>query len=148
MSLHCQPTENEVPLVLGDIALLGRVLDILLDNAVRYAGADGRVAVGLDPDPDRVRVWVQNSGPGIPATERERVFERFYRGDKSRSTQTGTAGLGLAIARGILAMHGRSIDFQSDSREGTTFFFDLPVAPAEALSPAHRPLGPPRSSAG
>lgn len=148
VTLHFQPAADEVPLVLGDIALLGRVLDILLENAVRYAGADGRVSVGLDPDPDRVRVWVQNSGPGIPASERERVFERFYRGDKSRSTQTGAAGLGLAIARGILALHGRSIDFQSDPRQGTTFFFDLPVVPSEALSPAHRPLGPPRSSVG
>ena len=148
VALLFQPAADEVPLVLGDIALLGRVLDILLENAVRYAGADGRVTAGLDVDPQRVRVWVRNSGPGIPATERGRVFERFYRGDTSRSTQTGAAGLGLAIARGILALHGRSIDFESDPCEGTTFSFDLPVEPSEALSPVHGRVGPSRSSVG
>ena len=147
--LHFQPAGGEVALVLGDIALLGRVVDILLENAVRYAGADGHVTAGLEPAPERVRVWVQNSGPAIPATERGRVFERFYRGDRSRSTQTGAGGVGLAIARGILALHGRSIDFQSDPRQGTTFFFDLPVAPSEAFWPGYRPLGrPPLSSVG
>lgn len=140
VTLRFQPAGHEVPLVLGDITLLGRVLNTLLENAVRYAGANGQVTVGLDPAPQRVRVWVQNSGPGIPAAERERVFERFYRGDKSRSTQTGAAGLGLAIARGILALHGRSIDYTSSPGEGTRFYFGLPVAPTDATPVTERSL--------
>jgi two-component system OmpR family sensor kinase len=116
-----------VPLVTGDIALIERVIDNLIDNALRYAGSGGRVAVRLQAQPQTVRLEVHDTGPGIPEGDRTRVFDRFYRGDKSRFSQSGHAGLGLAIARGILELHGSSIDFASGPGEGTTFFFELPM---------------------
>ena len=116
-----------VPLVSGDIALIERVIDNLIDNALRYAGSGGRVSVRLRAQPQTVRVEVHDTGPGIPEGDRARVFDRFYRGDKSRLSQSGHAGLGLAIARGILELHGSSIDFTSGPGEGTTFFFELPM---------------------
>jgi signal transduction histidine kinase len=116
-----------VPLVTGDIALIERVIDNLIDNALRYAGSGGRVSVRLQAQPQTVRVEVHDTGPGIPEGDRARVFDRFYRGDRSRLSQSGHAGLGLAIARGILELHGSSIDFTSGPGEGTTFFFELPM---------------------
>lgn len=125
VTLAVERPPGEVPLVLGDIALIERVLGILLENAIRHAGAEGRVSVSLNAGAQRVRVSVHDTGSGIPAGERDRIFDRFYRGDSSRSTRTGHAGLGLAIARAILALHGQPIDLVSQPGEGTTFFFDL-----------------------
>lgn len=119
---------EQVPLVIADIALVEQVFSNLIENAVRYAPAASTVTVRLIPQRHAVRAEIHDPGQGIPAGERERVFERFYRGDKSRSSESGHAGLGLAIVRGILELHGRSVDFVSTPTEGTTFFFDLPIA--------------------
>lgn len=119
---------DSVPLVFGDIRLIERVLDNLLENALRYAASGGEVIVRVRPQDATVRIEVHDSGPGIPSSERHRVFDRFYRGDKSRSTESGQSGLGLAIARGILELHGRTIDFVSQPNQGTTFFFELAIA--------------------
>jgi signal transduction histidine kinase len=116
-----------VPLVTGDIGLIERVVDNLIENGLRYASSGGRVTVRLQVQSHSVRVEVHDTGPGIPKGERARVFDRFYRGDKSRSSESGNAGLGLSIARSILELHDCSIDFVSDPHEGTTFFFELPM---------------------
>lgn len=129
VALSIERVDN-VPLVRADIALIERVIDNLIENAVRYAATDGRVTVRLTPASQAVRVEVHDTGPGIPDSERERVFDRFYRGDKSRSSESGHSGLGLSIARSILELHGCSIDFVSGPEEGTTFFFELPAAGA------------------
>lgn len=116
-----------VPLVHADLALIGRVIDNLIDNALRHAGSGGQVTVRLVPTAHSVRLEIHDTGPGIPESERKRVFEHFYRGDKSRSSESGHSGLGLSIARGILELHGAVIDFVSDPNAGTTFFFELPT---------------------
>ncbi len=118
---------DALPLVVGDIRLIEQVLNNLLDNALRHVASGGQVVVRLQLHAAAVRVEVQDTGPGIPANERHRVFERFYRGDKSRSTDSGYLGLGLAIARGILELHGHSIDFVSPPNQGATFFFELSI---------------------
>jgi signal transduction histidine kinase len=122
-----------VPLVTGDIALIERVLDNLMDNAVRYAGTGGQVTLRLTVGVDAVRVDMHNTGAEIATSERAQVFDRFFRGDKSRPAGSGHAGLGLAIVRGILDLHGSSIDFVSPPGGGTTFFFDLPMAACAAI---------------
>jgi signal transduction histidine kinase len=119
---------TSLPLVSADIPLIERVIDNLIENAVRYAAQGGEVTVRLKPESHTVRVEVHDTGPGIPDSERERIFDRFYRGDKSRSSGSGHTGLGLAIVRSILELHGRAIDFVSGSEGGTTFFFELPTA--------------------
>ena len=119
---------SALPLVMGDIRLIEQVLDNLLENALRYAASGGEVVVRLQARAATVRVDVQDSGSGISDSERHRVFERFYRGDKSRPTDSGYLGLGLAIVRGILELHGRSIEFVSPPNQGTTFSFELSIA--------------------
>lgn len=129
VTLRVEPPQS-TPLVLGDIALIERVVDNLIDNALRYAGSGGAVTVRVTLRPQAVRIEVHDTGPGIPESERARVFDRFYRGDRSRSSESGHAGLGLSIARSILDLHGQSIDFVSAPGQGTTFFFELPLVRA------------------
>lgn len=150
VALSVEQPKESIPLVVGDIALIERVIDNLVENALRHAAAGGRVTVRLTPESDLVRVTVHDTGPGIPEGERERVFDRFYRGDKSRSSESGHAGLGLSIARGILELHGRTIDFVSRAGEGTTFFFGLPIAvsPQSSRSLLEEPLSHRESAAG
>jgi signal transduction histidine kinase len=131
VTLQVEPPQG-TPLVLGDIALIERVVDNLLDNALRYAGPGGGVTVRMSSRHQAMRVEVHDTGPGIPESERIHVFDRFYRGDKSRSSESGHAGLGLSIARSILELHGQSIDLVSAAGQGTTFFFELPVVAAHA----------------
>jgi signal transduction histidine kinase len=119
---------GSLPLASADIPLIERVIDNLIENAVRYAAQGGEVTVRLKPALQTVRVEVHDTGPGIPDSDRERVFDRFYRGDKSRSSGSGHTGLGLAIVRSILELHGTTIDFVCGSGGGTTFFFELPAA--------------------
>jgi signal transduction histidine kinase len=111
----------------GDIALLERVLDNLIDNALRHTPAGGRVTVAAQPQGDRVRVAVRDTGAGLTAREAERVFDRFYRGDPGRSSSAGQSGLGLAIVKSILELHGTTIAVDSRPGDGACFFFDLPV---------------------
>lgn len=106
-----------------------RIVQVLLsftDNALKHAPAGSTVHMSAERRGDSVRVSVTDEGPGIPADEIERVFERFYRADSARGG-AGT-GLGLAIAREIVEAHGSTIGVSSEAGTGTTFWFDLPVA--------------------
>jgi two-component system OmpR family sensor kinase len=117
--------------VYADIALLERVFDNLIDNALRHTPQGGRVTVSAAPNGERVRLAVADSGSGMTPQEAARVFDRFYRGDHGRSTTSGQAGLGLAIVRGILELlHGSSISIDTRPGQGATFSFDLPTGPS------------------
>jgi signal transduction histidine kinase len=114
--------------VLMDAQQIGRVLSNLLGNALRHTPAGGTVRIRAAKAADGVRVEISDSGEGIDAEDLPHVFERFYRGEKSRSRATGGAGLGLAIAKGIVEAHGGQIGVDSAPGEGTRFFFTLPQA--------------------
>jgi len=110
----------------GDRVRLGQVLANLLDNAVKYTERGSvRVAVGVANG----RAWceVRDTGPGIPARDLPRVFERFYRVDKARSREKGGTGLGLSIVKHALAQHGGEVSVVSRVGVGTTFRFEVPV---------------------
>jgi signal transduction histidine kinase len=111
-----------------DAQQIGRVLSNLLGNAVRHTPAGGTVKVQAEAMQDGVRVEISDTGEGISAEDLPHVFERFYRGEKSRSRATGGAGLGLAIAKGIVEAHGGRIGAESTPGEGTRFYFTLPEA--------------------
>lgn len=111
--------------VRGDIALLERVFDNLIENALRHTPAGGHVTVSAALVGTRARLAVSDSGAGMTAEEAARAFDRFYRGDPGRSTQSGQAGLGLAIVKSILDMHGTTIAVDSRPGHGTSFRFDL-----------------------
>jgi signal transduction histidine kinase len=123
--LLMDPAEN-LPLVHADIALIERVLENLLDNAIGHTPPAGTVRVSLRRDGDRVAVTVADTGCGIPAADLPRVFDRFYQADNRHRGGTH-AGLGLAIVKRILELHGGAIRVASVLGEGTTFVFSLPL---------------------
>jgi signal transduction histidine kinase len=102
-------------------------LSNLIDNAIHYTPEGGNVRVQLGNEQEEVCVEVVDTGPGIPEDDLPHIFERFYRVDKSRDRDKGGAGLGLAIAKTILKLHGRSLEVESTVEQGTTFRFWLPV---------------------
>jgi signal transduction histidine kinase len=109
-----------------DAARIGRVLNNLVGNALRHTLAQGSVQVCARREEQRVEVCVSDTGEGIRPQDLPHVFEQFYRGEKSRSRATGGAGLGLAIARGIVQAHGGEIRVESEAGKGTRFIFSLP----------------------
>jgi signal transduction histidine kinase len=118
----------DLPPVVVDGQRIGRVLLNLLGNALRYTSAGGSVTVEAQGAEDAVRISVRDTGVGIAVDDVPHIFERFYRGEKSRSRQHGGAGLGLAIARGLVLAHGGRIWAESAAGVGTTVSFTLPVA--------------------
>ena len=117
-------------LVCGDYDRLKQVLVNLIGNAIRYTPAGGEIVVGLGKEELRARLTVSDTGPGIPAEDLPHIFERFYRGEKSRTRQSDGKGygLGLSIAYWIMRNHGGSIEVNSVQDEGTTFCVWLPLA--------------------
>ena len=111
----------------GDEGQLRRLVMILLDNAVKYAGDHGKISLSLSRVQDRLRLAVVNSGPPIPPEHLSHLFERFYRADSSRSREQGGYGLGLAIAKTIVVTHGGRISVTSSAPQGTCFTALLPV---------------------
>ncbi|MGD2136675.1 MAG: ATP-binding protein [Gammaproteobacteria bacterium] len=117
--------DANLPFVIGDIALIERVMDNLIENALRHTPAGGAVTVAVQPVGETLAVQIIDTGPGIAAEDLPNIFERFYQSDRMRPQ--GGAGLGLAIARRIVELHGRDIRTASTLGRGTTFAFDLPV---------------------
>jgi heavy metal sensor kinase len=114
--------------VQGDAAALRRVLLNLVDNAVKYTPAGGRVVISLERTPEGAALVVEDTGIGIEAADAQRVFEPFVRLDAGRSRDAGGSGLGLAIARSIVVAHGGTLDIESRPGAGSRFAIRLPVA--------------------
>ena len=111
----------------GDRSMLRRALSNLLDNALRYTPAGGEIKVCMVPTADRLRITVENSGPGIPAALLPRLFDRFYRADPARREGSSEhAGLGLAITQSIIRAHGGQITCESQAGM-TRFVIELPT---------------------
>jgi two-component system phosphate regulon sensor histidine kinase PhoR len=121
---HSVPEEV---LVLADAKALDQVLVNLLDNAVKYTPEGGSVLVRGTRQGDRIRIEVEDDGPGIEPKHRERIFERFYRVDKGRSRQLGGTGLGLAIVKHLVeSMDGR-VGVLPAEPHGSIFYVELPA---------------------
>ena len=97
----------------------------LIDNAVKYTPAGGRIDVSVNRDGPRAFFSVQDTGPGIPSDELPRIWDRLFRGDRSR-TERGL-GLGLSFVKAIVAAHGGSVEVQSEVGRGSTFSVVLPA---------------------
>lgn len=110
-----------------DAQRMGRVLANLVGNAIRYTSPGGQIHICAERGAEGVTVAVRDSGDGIKPEDLPHVFERFYRGEKSRNRATGGSGLGLAIAKGVIQAHGGQIGVTSEAGEGTRFFFTLPT---------------------
>jgi signal transduction histidine kinase len=116
--------------VLMDAARVQRVLFNLVQNAIRHTPQDGTILLGAQDESGEVRVDVVDSGEGIAPEDLPRIFDRFYRGEKSRVRGQGGAGLGLAIAKGLVEAQGGRIWAQSAPGQGARISFVLPKAPA------------------
>ena len=117
---------QESAMIEGDAFLLREMLNNLLDNAIRYTQSGGQVTVQVVPDAAKITLSVEDNGPGIPESERERVFERFYR---VLGTGVEGCGLGLAIVREIAQRHGGEVTLgQSAGGSGTLVRITFPHA--------------------
>jgi two-component system phosphate regulon sensor histidine kinase PhoR len=106
--------------------LLEQAVVNLIDNAVKYGPPDSVVRLGVEEDPTEIRIQVRDNGPGIPTEHQSRLFERFYRIDKSRSKDVGGTGLGLAIVNHIAQVHGGRVGLESSVGRGSVFTLYLP----------------------
>jgi two-component system, OmpR family, sensor histidine kinase ResE len=123
--------DSDLPPVMMDAARIQRVLYNLVQNAIRHTPPDGTIVLEAQEDAGAVRVDVVDSGEGVPASDLPRIFERFYRGEKSRARGQGGAGLGLAIAKGLIEAHGGRIWAQNLPGRGARFSFVLPKGMAD-----------------
>ena len=112
--------EGKPVMVRGNRNMLKELVENLAQNAITYNNPGGRVTVSVSEDEGRGKLIVKDNGIGIPLAEQQRVFERFYRVDKSRSKATGGTGLGLAIVKHIVELHGARIELDSAPGVGTT----------------------------
>jgi two-component system OmpR family sensor kinase len=117
---------HEPAFVSADIGLIQRVLENLIENAIKYTPAGGHIDISLLSGGNSIATSISDDGQGIPAEDLPHIFDRFYRVDKHRNTD-GT-GLGLAIVNRIIQLHNSKIDVQSKPNTGTTFSFQLPSA--------------------
>ena len=113
---------------LGDAAALSQVVRILLDNAIKHTGPGTQVRVSVAAVGRTAELRVADDGPGIPAADRARVFERFARLDSARARATGSSGLGLAIARAIVDRLGGTLELEEPEQPGASFVIRLPRA--------------------
>jgi two-component system phosphate regulon sensor histidine kinase PhoR len=118
----------DLPPARGDARRLQEVVENLLDNAVQYTPAGGRITVRAQAADGTVVITVADTGIGIPRADQERIFERFYRVDAARSRKVGGTGLGLAIARHIVEAHGGHIWVESEVGQGSEFHLSIPAA--------------------
>jgi two-component system, OmpR family, phosphate regulon sensor histidine kinase PhoR len=126
VQIHVDLQENAPP-VPGDGAQLGEVLQNLIDNAVQYTPSGGQIEVKARSNRHDVVFSVSDTGIGIPESDLERIFERFYRVDDARSREAGGTGLGLSIARHIVDAHGGRIWVESAVGQGSRFHFSVPT---------------------
>jgi signal transduction histidine kinase len=122
--------------VTGDRDALKRAVANLLENAIRYTPAKGRVRLVCGRERTWAWIAVIDNGPGIAAEHQERVFDRFWRADKARSRAEGGTGLGLSIVRQIARAHGGEVQLRSKLGEGATFVLWLPLCPSRELPEA------------
>jgi signal transduction histidine kinase len=126
VSLQVVPPDKPVS-VYADISLIQRVLENLVGNALRYTPKGGTVSISVQPSSAVVGVSVVDTGTGISAEALPHVFDRFFRENRQADEDNSSMGLGLAIAKRILELHGSEIRVTSEEQRGTRFDFDLPL---------------------
>jgi signal transduction histidine kinase len=120
---------EDLPLIKGELNKLQRVIYNLVQNAIRHTPSGGSISLATQVAPEGVQVEVADTGEGISSEDLPHIFDQFFRGEKSRSRETGGAGLGLAIAKRIVEAHHGRIWVESQVGQGTRFSFILPVSP-------------------
>jgi len=117
---------KELPMVFADVSLVERVIQNLMDNALKFTPDNGSITLQLAEHKDGVELRISDTGPGITEEEQAHIFERYFKAKSNEDKSTG-AGLGLAIVKKILEIHNARIQVTSQPNEGATFFFQLPA---------------------
>ena len=125
IKLHFNENKNKRIIVLADYYRIYQVIKNLVTNSIKYTDSGGQVIVSCEKRKKIVSVSISDNGKGIPKNDRKRIFERFYRIDKSRSKERGGTGLGLAIVKHIIEGHNSKIKLSSKLKSGSTFSFNL-----------------------
>ncbi len=125
-SQHLSLHGDEDATVMGDRLILRQAIVNVLHNAIKFSPLHGKISVSTTQNGGHVRIRITDSGPGIAEEHRGKLFQRFYRVDKSRSSESGGAGLGLAIAQWAVQAHGGTITIESALDSGSTFQIDIP----------------------
>ena len=123
-------TPTSVVTVIADPELLSRIIQNLLGNALKFTPDDGEIHIGIALDEERVRVSVRDTGPCIPPEYHEKIFEKFGQVELRENKQKYSTGLGLTFCKMAVEAHGGKIGVDSQVGEGSTFWFELPKAPA------------------
>ena len=118
---------DDLPEILADRERVVQVMVNIVSNAVKYTPDGGAIVISAGTAGDKVWMQVDDNGIGIPAGDRSRIFERFYRVDKARSRQSGGTGLGLSIAKEIMALHKGDLYLVDKEGPGLTIRMELPV---------------------
>ena len=113
--------------VRADYTKLETILRNILSNSISYTKSGGLVQLFVESDRENVRFTISDTGIGVSEEDMPRVFDRFFRADKSRNRSAGGTGLGLPIAKEYVEAHGGSIDLRSQLGKGTTVFVDMPI---------------------
>lgn len=119
---------NDLPLIFADVGLVERVLNNLMDNALKFTRPGGNITLQMEARDNTVEVKVMDTGPGIPESEQPFLFDRYKKVSRSVDGSNQGAGLGLAIVKKILELHDQTIRVQSRMQEGTAFVFQLRTA--------------------
>ncbi|MBI3765566.1 MAG: HAMP domain-containing histidine kinase, partial [Ignavibacteriales bacterium] len=136
-SIHLEMQfDKDLPYVFADIGLIERVLQNLLENALKFTPKNGRVAVFIELVDAKLKVHMTDTGCGIPESDIPNIFDRFYRSSRNRSRNDG-AGLGLAIVKRVLELHDENISVESSEQTGSTFTFALHTLEIVRYSPHH-----------
>ena len=128
----------------ADVMRTGQVLDNLLSNAVKFTPEGGSIAVRVARTGEACAIDVEDSGPGIPADERGRLFERFFRSRDAIAREIPGTGLGLAVSRRIAEAHGGSLELVDSEGSGATFRLLLPLAEQRRSLSGAQARRPPR----
>lgn len=126
LELTVNDTSVTPPIVYADWVRIKQVLMNLVSNAIKYSSEDGQIQLVLESKQEAVAITVKDNGEGIPSEDLQRIFERFYRVDKSRSREKGGTGLGLAIVKHIIEGHHSKMEVESEVGRGSMFKFVLP----------------------
>lgn len=119
--------EEDVPMLIADKERIEQVVINILSNSVKYTPEGGKIDVSVTSPDGKIAIRVSDNGIGVPQEDLSHIFERFYRVEKSRTSETGGTGLGLAIARELIEAHGGTIEMQSNLGEGSTVTITLPA---------------------
>ncbi len=127
ISLKYQEPVSPLPKVRIDKEKISLAIHNLIDNAIRYTPKGGKVTLGLDRKGEYLIFSIRDTGIGIPQTEGERIFTKFFRGKKAMKIHTEGTGLSLFVVKNIVEKHSGRIWFESKEDEGSTFYFKLPI---------------------